>query len=53
VIEERKERDQFREFENPRHLFEQEKSWVLFRDFEVPPAWRGTPPHWKRVFTCG
>jgi hypothetical protein len=47
VVEEWKERGmlrnrhQFREFDNPRHRFDQGKSWVLFRDFEVPPDWKG------------
>jgi hypothetical protein len=59
VIEEWKERGmlrnrhQFHEFENPRHRFDQGKSWVLFRDFEVPLEWKGMPPYWKRVFTRG
>jgi hypothetical protein len=46
-------RHQFREFDNPRHRFDQGKSWVLFRDFEVPPEWKGMPPHWMRIFTRG
>jgi hypothetical protein len=50
VVEEWKERamlrnrHQFREFDNPRHRFDQGKSWMLFRDFEVPLEWKGMPP---------
>jgi len=44
---------QFEEFENSRHRFDMKKSWLLFRDFDVPPEWNGMPPKWVRVFSHG
>ncbi len=46
-------RHRFHEFENPDHRFDRGKSWVLFRDYEVPDKWGGMPPKWHRILSKG
>jgi hypothetical protein len=41
------------EVENPKHRFDQTKSWRLFKGFSVPPEWNGMPPKWQRIFSRG
>jgi len=41
------------EVENPKHRFDQSKSWRLFEGFDVPRGWNGMPPKWERIFSRG
>lgn len=40
----------FEEYANPTHRFDRDQNWLLFRSYNVPPEWRGAPPHWVRLF---
>ncbi len=44
-------RHRFLEIDNPKHRFD--RSWALFRDYQVPEERVGVPPKWNRILCKG